>query len=403
MQMKRTTADFDVIVAGAGPAGTSAAIHLALGGASVLLVEQKKFPREKLCGEFISPECLEHFARLGVADEMIGMGASFLRRTVFYSRKGQSVTVPSEWFGGPHSALGLSRAHMDQTLQQRARDLGVIVFEETQVADVLRTADRVSGIRAVQHSEAREYTARVTIDATGRGCALARKVCPEARWSNKRFKPRFVAFKAHFENAHPATDTCEIYIYDGGYGGLSNIEGGMSNLCFIVSARVVRDCNSDPEIVLRQVVSKNGRAAQTLARAQSVSPWLSVALGSYGRRTPVPAEGLITVGDAAAFIDPFTGSGILMALEGGEIAARAIFRYFASGSVKDLTREYRGSYSRSFDSRLWISGLLRQAAFVPGLAETAIQVFSKSEFARRKFAKATRHSLRSKLDRIEGC
>jgi len=398
MLMKCATADFDVIVAGAGPAGTSAAIHLALGGARVLLVEQKKFPREKLCGEFISPECLGHFARLGVADEMIGRGAAFLRRTVFYSRKGQSVTVPSEWFGGPNSALGLSRARMDQSLQQRARDLGVTVLEETQVADVLIVKDRVSGIRAV-NSEVREYTARVTIDATGRGGALARKVCPE--YIN-RFKPRYVAFKAHFENAQPANDTCEIYIYDGGYGGLSKIEHGISNLCFITSAEAVRRCNSDPETVLRHVVSRNSRAAVTLASAYSVSPWLSVALGRYGRRALVPGEGLITVGDAAAFIDPFTGSGILMALECGEIAARAIFRYFASGSLKDLTREYRRSYGRIFDSRLWFSGLLRQAAFVPGLADTAIHLFSKSEFARRKFAHATRHSLRSKLDGIEG-
>jgi len=62
--------DYDVIIAGGGPAGASAAIHLATGGARVLLVEQKKFPRAKLCGEFISPECTPHFERLGVADQM---------------------------------------------------------------------------------------------------------------------------------------------------------------------------------------------------------------------------------------------------------------------------------------------------------------------------------------------
>src|ERR687887_417265 len=62
--------DFDVIIVGGGPAGASAAIHLAGRGARVLLAEQKRFPREKLCGEFISPECLEHFARLGVLERM---------------------------------------------------------------------------------------------------------------------------------------------------------------------------------------------------------------------------------------------------------------------------------------------------------------------------------------------
>ncbi|MCM3871282.1 MAG: FAD-dependent monooxygenase, partial [Pyrinomonadaceae bacterium] len=89
---------YDVAIAGAGPAGTSAAIHLATQGARVLLVEQKRFPRAKLCGEFISPECLQHFERLRVSDQMISAGPATLTQTVFYSRKGRSINVPSEWF-----------------------------------------------------------------------------------------------------------------------------------------------------------------------------------------------------------------------------------------------------------------------------------------------------------------
>ncbi len=112
--------NFDVIIAGAGPAGSSAAIHLARGGLRVLLVEQKKFPRPKLCGEFISPECLHHFQRLGVADAMTCSAPSLLSETVFYSRRGHHVTIPSSWFGGP-AALGLSRAVMDDVLLRRAQ------------------------------------------------------------------------------------------------------------------------------------------------------------------------------------------------------------------------------------------------------------------------------------------
>src|SRR6185295_2675665 len=128
---------FDVAIAGAGPAGASAAIHLALSGARVLLVEEKKFPRAKLCGEFISPECLTHFERLGVAEKMMTAGGVRLSQTVFYSRSGRSVNVPSEWFGNQGAALGLSRAEMDQNLLLRARAAGAEVREETFVSGLL--------------------------------------------------------------------------------------------------------------------------------------------------------------------------------------------------------------------------------------------------------------------------
>ena len=82
-QMEQQPKSFDVIIAGAGPAGSSAAIHLARNGLRVLLVEQKKFPRPKLCGEFISPECRRHFQTLGVAEAMADFAPAALAETVF--------------------------------------------------------------------------------------------------------------------------------------------------------------------------------------------------------------------------------------------------------------------------------------------------------------------------------
>src|SRR5215471_16157347 len=97
--MPNRQTEYDVVIAGGGPAGTSAAIYLAQHNARVLLVEQKLFPRHKLCGEFISPECKQHFERLGVAKQMNEASPSLLKKTLFYSRHGQSVQIPSYWFG----------------------------------------------------------------------------------------------------------------------------------------------------------------------------------------------------------------------------------------------------------------------------------------------------------------
>ena len=384
---------YDVAIAGAGPAGTSAAIHLATQGARVLLVEQKRFPRDKLCGEFISPECLQHFERLRVADQMISAGGATLTQTVFYSRKGRSVNVPSEWFGANGRALGLSRAEMDQRLLERAKDAGARVLEDTQASELILDNGCVRGLRVKCGSEIRDQHALVTVDATGRARALSRKL-------NDRRKPhsryRLVAFKAHLENAQVEDGACEIYFYPGGYGGLNSVEGSASNFCFIASAKDVRRCGSDPETVIREKVFRNPRAAYTLAHARARSEWLSVSLESFGRRQLVPAEGLLTIGDAAAFIDPFSGSGMLIALESGELAAQAITNQLEqlrrNASFAPLAREYRMKYGKKFDSRLRICSLLRRAAFVPSLAEAAILFFGTSTRLRRKVARTTRAS-----------
>lgn len=389
--------NYDVIIAGGGPAGSSAAIHLATQGARVLLAEQKKFPREKLCGEFISPECLAHFERLGVSAQMMVARGAELGETVFYARRGNSVSVPSDWFGASKIALGLSRAEMDERLLRRATEAGATVLEETQAVGLLTTDGRVNGVRFRSKDNEVCYQAPITIDATGRARVLARRLQTEVQ-SSPRAKRRapMVAFKAHLENVRPAPGACEIYFYRGGYGGLSSIEGGLSNLCFIASARDVRACGADAERVMREVVCQNARAAHTLAYARTRNEWLAVTLEGFGRRQLVPADGLIAIGDAASFIDPFTGSGMLMALENGELAAELVSRYANQSQwFETMAQAYRSLYRKKFSARLRVCGLLRRAAFVPGLAEAAIRIVAANDGLRRGLTLATRGAAES--------
>jgi flavin-dependent dehydrogenase len=369
---------FDVIIAGAGPAGSSAAIHLARQGVRVLLIEQKKFPRAKLCGEFISPECQKHFEYLGVADIMSASQPAAITETVFYSSGGHQITVPSSWFGGS-AALGLSRAVMDNVLLRRAQNCGVTVLEGTTVTEPILHAAEVRGVRIKET----EYLAPLTIDATGRARILTKKLYR----SEPKSKPKLIAFKAHLRNTRVAPNACEIYFYPEGYGGLSTVEGEISNLCFIISAEQVKRYSSNPEVVMREMVMKNRRAAYTLDQAEPVSEWLSASWDRFGRQQPCPAKGLLTIGDSAAFIDPFTGSGMLMALESGQLVADVIVR---NKDNESLAAEYTAEYIRKFDSRLRICGWLRRAAFNPRLAGLGIAICGASKHFSSRIARATR-------------
>ena len=385
--------DYDVIIAGGGPAGASAAIHLAMRGARVLLVEQKKFPRAKLCGEFISPECTPHFARLGVAEQMFAASPAELTETVFYSRQGRNVRVPSAWFGADGVALGLSRAEMDERLLRRASAAGAEVLEDAHVVNLLLEKNRVEGVTIKHAGREAGYHAPVTIDATGRTRALARRFA-KSQNQTKSHRASLVAFKAHLVDARVAPGACEIYFYRGGYGGLSSIENGLSNLCFIASAQAVRECGADAERVMRAVVCQNRRAAYALESARASTTWLAVALEGFGRHTVTPAVGLLSIGDAASFIDPFTGSGMLMALESGELAAGVISDHLPAirlgAGLVDLETRYRAAYKTRFHSRLRVCSMIRRAAFVPGLAQMAIRVFGTSDHLRRRVSRATR-------------
>jgi flavin-dependent dehydrogenase len=151
---------------------------------------------------------------------------------------------------------------------------------------------------------------------------------------------------------------------------------------------------------MREVVMKNKRAAHTLRDASARTPWLSVSLGGFERHPVAPEEGLLAVGDAASFIDPFTGSGMLMALESGQLVAEIIARHLPHlrNDVSRLSHEYRVAYSNTFESRLRTAGLLRRAAFVPGLAGAAIRLSSISSRLRRELARATHQSSTHSID-----
>jgi flavin-dependent dehydrogenase len=379
-----------IVIIGGGPAGSSLAIRLVEAGFEVTLAEREKFPRHKLCGEFISPECLLHFEELGVREQMLAPGGARISKTIFYEPSGRSVEVPSTWFGTGGAALSLSRAEMDLTLLERAKDVGAAVFESTSVNGLIVADGHVKALKVhEENGDSGNLEGDIFIDATGRSRILARLI--EKREGNAK-KPAgkngLVGFKAHLKNASVKPGCCEIYSFPGGYGGLSPIEDKLANHCFLVRPEIVREMKGDADKIVETAVYKNQRAFAALNGSQKVGDWLAVSVDGFGIKNLSPASNVFTIGDAAAFVDPFTGSGMLMALESSELLARLVRNH--SSDLAELAANYRAAFDRQFRLRMRVCSLLRHAAFSPAIAKVVISVLGASGVFRRLLTGATR-------------
>jgi len=380
---------YDSIIIGAGPAGSSAAALLAESGHRVLLVEKSRFPREKLCGEFITPECLNLFDRLGVSARMFDAGAKIIKRCKLFAPDGRSVNVPMEWIadGHPH-AISLTRARMDQLLLERAREAGVEIREGFHVSPRIFTENGLTFIEGKADGETVErFAGRLVVDASGRNGVFSNQI----RQTVSRFAgSRVFGCKIHLRGVEGLHDLAELFFFRDGYGGLSEVEGDRVNLCFLTTEATLREAKGDRERLLDLTLRSNPIARERLQHAIADGEWLGTGPVIYGRKQTHPE--VLTIGDAAAFIDPFTGSGILLALTSGEMAAKVISRAFADGvrDVKETTRRYERIHRARFSWRLRASAVLRMIVFNPAARNTLVTLLSRNQTLMKLAALSTR-------------
>jgi flavin-dependent dehydrogenase len=249
----------------------------------------------------------------------------------------------------------------------------------------------VFGIKArFENRETKEICADLTIDATGRANVLG-KLIGKTNVGNSKFKiqnSKLVGFKTHFENVNLEKGVCEIYFFRGGYGGLSFVENDLANHCFLMKAEAVKNLGGDADEILKKTIFENKRAYQTLKDARPVFDWLAVSVDGFGAKKLTLAENLLSVGDAAAFIDPFTGSGMLMAFESAKILAQSIFEN--KNSFAAIDRKYSEDHHKNFRRRLKICAIMRRAAFAPRLADWIIPILNVNKKTVEFLARATR-------------
>ena len=403
--------DYEVIIIGGGPAGSSAAAHLAARGVRVVLLEKGRMPRQKLCGEFITPECFSTLNRLGVMDRILIAGAQKITHLSLIGSNGKRVEAPLSEISDKSSALSLSRARFDEVLFNAARESGAVCLESHAVKRCLYDDGRATGVEAMSIADGRtvNFYAPLVVDASGRN---SRAMVGKRERARGKRGSRLFAMKAHLKGVEGVAGRVELYFFPGGYGGLSSIEDGLVNLCFITDETKLGAMGGNAASVMRQTVLRNPLANERLFGAEAVSKWVSAGPLVFGRRR-LAKSSVIAIGDASGMIDPFTGTGIQIAMRTGELAAEAIIEAMgsnlaasahqrdheaqsgeahapASGLEGAVLARYAASYEREFGKRMKIAGLLRAPAFSPRIASLFRYVLSVSPWLARAVLRASR-------------
>ena len=355
---------WDAVVVGAGPAGSATALLLARGGARVLLLDRARFPRDKPCSEYLSPESTTVLQRLGGGVlEAVG-AASHARLT------GMKVVAPSgaEMIGrfGERFSFALPRTSFDTILRHAAEAAGAVVREGVKVKDLLYDRGAVGGVIAGE-----TYRARIVVGADGLRSVVARRL---GGGGVRTSPPRRVAFTAHVADVAGVSDVGEMHVGPppSGYVGLGPIGDGVTTVALVLPLRSLRrrpgffealdrfprlTGRFDPRRVVREVLA-TGPFAQ------------------WSRRSVAPGGGALLVGDAADFFDPFTGQGIYSALRGAELAAACLIPALARGvswSVPHAALQgYARARRREFAGKWLLERLIGLGVGWPALVERVV-------------------------------
>ena len=338
MEVRR--ARFDVAVVGGGPAGTSAAITAARSGASVVLFDSSDFPRQKVCGEFVSAESLTLLHELLRGHERadgILQGAPVLARArIFASGRMAETTIDPP-------GLSIPRAVLDRVLWECAQQAGVAAHSKCEVLSV-------DGDGPFTLSTSRErFVARAVILCTGRW----------SRFSDSHAVvsgPKWIGVKAHYREHGPEQST-DLYFFDNGYCGVQPVAPDAVNVCALM--------RSDAATTLEAVFERSPELKERARKWERIMAPVSTAPVLY--RKPVCLRGrTLLTGDAAGFIDPFAGDGISLALRSGQAAAQCVLRN--ASSLEDACREYDALYREQFAPLIAASTRVRRLTTLPGIA-----------------------------------
>ena len=344
----------DLVVIGGGPAGAALASLAAERGAKTLLLEKERFPRDKVCGEFLSPEGCAVLARLGLLSTLAAKGARPMEACLLADAKGRSVEAPlPDLPEAGRTAYGISRAVFDEALLNHAASCGATIRERVVATRPILDNGRVTGVasRPFRTDGADEAIhATLVVAADGRRSMLQRALHPGIGDPLTTSPRSWFGLKAHFpDRTHGLSQRIELYVFDGGYAGLGPVEGGRLDLALIARVDALNACGNSPHRLFEERMLRNPLLAERLRNEPPCSPWKTIGPLRFNVRTPA-SHGAIFLGDAAGTIDPFSGEGMSNALRGAELALPFVLDALAAGGLSPAaarawTSVWRGAFA----------------------------------------------------------
>ncbi len=363
----------DVLVVGAGPAGSASAALLARRGFDVLAVDRAAFPRDKACSEYLSPEAVRVLDRLGVVADLERAGARPLAGTVVRGPRGarlHGLFAEARPRPGRPTGLSLPRRILDARLVLAAREAGARMHERTVLEDLLYDRGAVAGA-VVRGPEGRRLVrARLTIGADGLRSRVAQRL--GVRGTGRR--PRRFAFVAHIEGVRDLGDSAEMHVGPGGYVGLNRIGPDLANVALVAPAALAAPARGRAAGFFFESLERFPGVRGRVDRRRMVRRVLATGpFAAWSRR--VIADGALLVGDAADFFDPFTGEGIAAALRGSELVAEHAADALAASGPVDVRRlaPYAAARRRAFMGKWVVERLIGYAMAWPALFDRAVE------------------------------
>jgi menaquinone-9 beta-reductase len=354
-QMKK-----DVAIIGGGIAGLSLSIDLKKRGYEVLVIEKGNYPRHKVCGEYISME--SHPYLLKLCPELSALDLPIINNFKLSSGNDKEFATKLS-LGG----FGISRYLLEDFLFKEAKKQGVEFMLNTRAQNILHATD-VDGYKINTNSVV--ITASLVCNATGRKSNLktVEKTNPT--------KTNYVGIKYHIKLPRDQTQI-EIHNFPGGYCGISNIENGLSCLCYIVNSKYLKQVNNSIAELEKKILYKNHNLKNIFTRAEFVFKEPVTVSGIHFQIKNPVIDNVFFVGDAAGSMAPITGNGMSMALRSASVLANLMDQYLS----KKITRQqmvihYTTFWNKEFSLRIKLSRHLQKLSEYSFLTKRTIELFN---------------------------